>query len=75
MKTIIVWIIIVIGELSGICLIFAGLKRKKHGSPKFRIMHFFKNIPMNEHSGMQLIFEGIGAMLSGLLLYYAFFLW
>ena len=34
-----------------------------------------KNNPIEKHSGTQLILEGVGVMLSGLLLYYAFFIW
>lgn len=75
MKNIIVWVIIIIGELSGIYLIYAGFKRKIQGVPSFRLMHFFQNLPVREHSGVQLIIEGFVVIFSGALLYYAFFLW
>ena len=75
MKSIIVWIIIVIGLVSGGCLVFSGLKRRSQGGPEFKIKHFFLKVPMSEHSGTQLIIEGLGVIFSGGLLYYAFFLW
>lgn len=75
MKTIIVWIIIIIGELSGAYLIYAGLKRNALGGPDFRVRHLFQQNSINEHSGTQLIIEGIGVLLSGALLYYVFFMW
>ena len=75
MKNIIVWVIIIIGELSGMYLIYAGFKRKIQGAPSFRLMHLFQNLPVREHSGVQLIIEGFVVIFSGALLYYAFFLW
>jgi hypothetical protein len=38
-------------------------------------MHLFQNLPVREHSGVQLIIEGFVVIFSGALLYYAFFLW
>jgi len=73
MKSIIIWVIIIIGELSGMYLIYAGFKRKIQGVPSFRVMHFFHNLPAREHSGVQLIIEGFVVIVSGALLYYAFF--
>lgn len=75
MKSIIVWVIIVIGLVSGGYLIFSGLRRTRQDGPEFKIKHFFQNIPIGEHSGTQLIIEGIGVILSSGVLYYAFFLW
>jgi hypothetical protein len=75
MKSIIVWIIIVIGEFSGIYLIYAGHKRKINNGPQFKLEHIFQNIPLNEQSGIQLIIEGISVTLSGILLYWAYFMW
>ena len=75
MKSIIVWVIIIIGELSGMYLIYAGFKRKIQDVPSFRVMHLFQNLPVREHSGVQLIIEGFVVIFSGGLLYYAFFLW
>jgi hypothetical protein len=75
MKNIIVWVIIIIGELSGMYLIYAGFKRKIRGVASFRLMHLFQNLPVREHSGVQLIIEGFVVIFSGALLYYAFFLW
>ncbi|WDP90615.1 MAG: hypothetical protein HUN04_13290 [Desulfobacter sp.] len=74
-KLLSVWAIIIIGELAGFFLIIAGLKRKSLGGPVFKVKHLFQRHPVKEHSGMQLILEGVGVMLSGLLLYYTFFIW
>jgi hypothetical protein len=75
MKSIIVWCIIIIGEIAGAYLIFAGFKIRVQCRSEFMVKQLFKKIPIHEHSGAHLIIEGVVVMLSGLLLYYAFFLW
>jgi hypothetical protein len=75
MKSIIVWIIISAGELSGGYLIFVGFIKVKHESLNNKIKYFHQGLPVSEHSGAKLIFEGIGVILSGILLHFAFFLW
>lgn len=67
--------IIIIGELSGSCLIYFGIKRIVNGSYKFKIRNIFQNIPLDRQSGVQLVIEGVGVILSGLLLFFAFFKW
>jgi hypothetical protein len=72
MKTIITWIIIVVGEFLGIYLIYAGFKRNRSDGPPFKIKHLFQTSPLYKQSGIQFIIEGVISILSGVLLYLVF---
>ena len=71
MKTIMVLIIIFVGEILGIYLVYKGIQKKKNGDVAFEIKHLFKNVSFSESSGTQLIIEGSFIIISGLIFYIA----
>jgi len=70
MKTVMLLIILVIGEFLGLYAIYEGYKKNKKGKTGFKIKHLFQDVSFSESSGTLLIIEGITGIIAGIILCY-----
>ena len=75
MKTTILLITLIIGELTGLLFIYLGIKWSAKSDVKFRWKHLSQDNPISKSSGTQLIIEGVFIIIAGIAFYYVWFIW
>lgn len=75
MKTIILWTIIIVGELTGLFFVFLGIRKYIKAEMPFKLSHLSQNNPISKSSGTQLIIEGLFIMITGIAFYFVWFEW
>ncbi len=77
MKTSVILVIIVIGELMGLFMVYKGIQKEKNqNNIQFELKQLFRNNSLSESSGIQLIIEGSFLIVAGISFFITwFFLW